>query len=248
MPIPRLRGEVKILPLATVKPNTWNPNTMTPEMKASLRHGLSEDGWLASQALLIWGSDEMGEPMNIIIDGEHRFVEAVGLGMVDGPMVVLDLLSEAEAKALTIKMNQKRGDWNVDGLAGLLKELSMGSDAGITGLDFGFTDESLMKLLADAPLDMGSLGESSTTPTLPSSGNTTSSGEGTDGAAPPGGSTGTPPAVSSVRMVQLFLDDKTHPPFMEQIAKLSEAWGTSNVTDTVLRAVAEAALASQETP
>jgi hypothetical protein len=224
---PKVRGEVKILPLASVKANTWNPNVMTPEMKASLKHGLVEDGWIASQALLIWGTDEQGAEQNIIIDGEHRYVAAVELGLKKGPMVKLDLLTEAEAKALTVKLNQKRGDWNPDKLGELLKELAQTSETPLTGIDLGFSDEGLMKLLAVEPMELQ-------TPTP-------------DGEAPktgphaPQGANGqAPPPTSSARMVQLYLDDTTHPPFMEKCAALCEKWGTKNVTDCVLKAIEEA--------
>ena len=143
-----IRGEVVVRALSTVKPNGWNPNVMTDEMKASLVHGLQEDGWLASQALLIWGSDQDGSEMNLIIDGEHRYRAALEIGMENGPMVVLDGLTEGEAKALTIKMNQKRGDWNTDSLAALLKDIAASSEDGLTGVSLGFGEEELMKLLA----------------------------------------------------------------------------------------------------
>lgn len=221
---PKLRGEVKILPLNSVKPNSWNPNEMTPEMRESLKHGLCEDGWLVSQALLIWGSDENGDTQNIIIDGEHRFEVAVELGMKKGPMVLLDGISKVEAEKLTIKLNQKRGDWNLDALAKLLKEIAETTPDGLSAVDMGFTDEALMKLLAAAP-------------------EVAAPGEGFDpGAAPPpsedpAGGGGGEPTTSNVRMVQLFLDDKTHPAFLEKVKALAEKWGTKNVTDTTLKAI-----------
>ena len=95
----QVRGDVVSRKLDSVKPNPWNPNTMSDEMKESLLYGLKRDGWLASQALLIWGTDEKGERQDLIIDGEHRWLAATGEGLQKGPMVFLDGLSAAEAKA-----------------------------------------------------------------------------------------------------------------------------------------------------
>jgi hypothetical protein len=222
-----IRGEVVLRALSTVKPNGWNPNVMTDEMKASLVHGLQEDGWLASQALLVWGSDENGEPKNLIIDGEHRYHAAQETGMQHGPMVVLDGITEAEAKALTVKMNQKRGDWNMDSLAGLLKDIASSSEDGLSGVSLGFGEEELMKLLAPT--------ETPELDTAAPSGETEK---------PPAGDEGTPiqapdapPETSSVKMVQLFLDDQTQPAFLESCQALAAKWDTKNVTDTVLKAI-----------
>lgn len=53
---------------------------------------------------------------------------------------------------------------------------------------------------------------------------------------------GTPPEgaeASHVRMVQLFLNDQNQPLFMERCKVLAAKYGTTSVTDTVLRAVEE---------
>ena len=141
-----LRGEVKILPLDSVEPNSWNPNVVPDHIKASIRQGFVSDGWLVSQALLIWGTDETGAKRNLIIDGEHRWQAAVDVGLKTGPMVVLDKLTEHDAKALTIKLNQKRGDWNIDALTHLLSELTDFDDVSVAALDFGFAESEMVAL------------------------------------------------------------------------------------------------------
>ena len=75
-----LVGEDAEAPIDTVKPNDWNTNTMTTHMKGSVRHGLKNDGWIRSQRILVWRTDEKGNVKNIIIDGEHRWVEAKASG------------------------------------------------------------------------------------------------------------------------------------------------------------------------
>lgn len=225
-PKAELRGAVQIVPLNTVEPNDWNPNELTAEMKESLKHGLIHDGWLVSQALLVWGSDEKGEKKRLIIDGEHRYLAARELHMPDGPMVILEGITEEEAKGLTVKLNQKRGHWNEDALAELLKDLAARSPDGITGIDLGFADEALMKLLAEPVMDIPAPDPANVEP------HPTNDAEA-------GSENGATPEASSVRMVQLFLDDVSQPIFLERVRRLSEKWGTKNVTDTVLRAIEE---------
>lgn len=171
-----IRGEVTIRPLANVKPNGWNPNRMTPEMRESLKHGFRVDGWLMSQALLVWGTDDTGVRRDLIIDGEHRWEVATELAMVDGPMVFLDGLSETDAKKLTVKMNQKRGEWDTVALGELLR--SFGKD--VAGIDLGFGDDELTRLThidqteSTAFLDRFTNGAGDTDPPPPGDEGTTS--------------------------------------------------------------------------
>lgn len=80
----RVVGEVVMRPLSDVQKNSWNPNRMTDFMKESLKQGLLSDGWLKSQSLLIWGTDDKGERRDVIIDGEHRWSAASELGFQIG--------------------------------------------------------------------------------------------------------------------------------------------------------------------
>lgn len=141
-PQPKVVGKVEMKPIGFVKKNTWNPNRFTKEMLASLKHGLLTDGWLISQSLLVWGTDEKGKVKNIIIDGEHRWQVAMELGFKDGPMVFLHGLTEAQAKALTVKMDSKRGRFDEDLLMPLLRDLQPAYlDASSMVLDLGLDIE-----------------------------------------------------------------------------------------------------------
>ena len=211
-----LRGKVEIRPLSSVDRNSWNPNRMTPRMKASLTHGLRTDGWIVSQALLIWGTDDKDVRHDIIIDGEHRWMVATELGMPEGPMVVLDGLTETQAKALTINMNQKRGEFVEDLLGTVLRELEVDLDTDDLALDLGFDDEAILSLLStDAdPMD-----------TEP----------GNKPAPPPTG--GMRSGSSHVKLVQLFFNDEGRADWDLAINKLAARYGTTTVTDTALEAV-----------
>lgn len=146
----QLVGEEKDVPLKSLKPNKWNPNHMTPEQKASLRYGLETDGWLRSQKLLVWGSDENGEVKNIIIDGEHRWREAKAMGIFDNvPAVFLHGITESAAKKLTVKIGKKRGEFNPAELSDLIREVYDGIDTATYALDLGFETPDIDKMLKD---------------------------------------------------------------------------------------------------
>jgi hypothetical protein len=229
-----LKGEVEIEDLSRFKPNSWNPNVVPPHVMKSIEHGFESDGWLVSQALLIWGVDSDGVVRDTILDGEHRWRAANNVGLKKGPVVVLDGLSEAEAKAFTIKLNQKRGDWDADGLTRLLADIQSLGEIDFTSTDLGFSDDELAKLLAvDAEID---------TPSMPAvteeDNDANHRADAFSTAGEPASAAGAP--ASNVRMVQLFLDETSHPPFMEHVKALSESYGTKTVTDTVLECIRRA--------
>lgn len=209
--------------LSLVKPNGWNPNGMSPFERESLRIGLQTDGWLMSQSLLIWRTDDKGKERNLIIDGEQRWTVAQEAGFKRGPMVFLDGLPETEAKALTVKIDAKRGKFRDEPLGVLLREIQYelkGEDS--LSLNLGIPEESLMVLLSEPEI------------VLPGAG-----ADGGVGEEPSGAGTGLP--TSTVRMVQVFLNPETHAEFSELVRSLASKYGTKNVSDTVLEAIRRAA-------
>ncbi len=142
-----LVGKVVQHDLAKLKPNPWNPNEMDSFTFESLKHGFETDGWLASMALLVWGKDDQGKRQDLIIDGEQRWSAATQLGLKKGPTVFLDGLTETQAKALTIKLDQKRGKFNKLKLSNLVAELVKTSDPSALGMDLGIAPAALAALL-----------------------------------------------------------------------------------------------------
>jgi hypothetical protein len=213
--IPDIVGLVVIRPLADVTPNTWNPNHMTAFEKDSLRHGLLHDGWLVSQTLLVWGTDEKGRTRNIIIDGEHRWTVAMEMKMPEGPMVFLDGYNEARAKALTLKLRTRQGTHNEVEVGELLRSIQDEfSSAQNLQLEFGIEEEKLMALLS-TPVDL----ELTEKPT-----------GGVIGELPSG-------QTSHIRMVQLFFNAEQHEEFTRMLKELAVRFSTANATDTVIAAV-----------
>lgn len=230
-----LVGQTVVCKLNTVKPNPWNPNKMTDRLRESLKHGLETDGWIVSQALLIWGEDEAGKKQNVIIDGEHRWRMAVELGMPEGPMVFMNGLSEAQAKALTVKMNQKRGNWDDAGLAALLKDIEFEIDASDLGMELGFEDEDVMKYLAvDEPeeVEVGAANEGHKAEPSQTLDARVQQDGGGEGEADEGRM-----EDNHVRLVQLFFNKEQHDAFKEMVADLAKKYSTGNVTETVYAAL-----------
>ncbi len=143
----QLVGKVVQHDLKKLKPNPWNPNEMDDFTFQSLKHGFETDGWLSSMALLVWGTDDKGTRHDLIIDGEQRWTAATQLGLKKGPCVFLYGLSEVKARALTIKLDQKRGKFNKSKLSSLVAELSSGVDAVALGMDLGIGPFQLAALL-----------------------------------------------------------------------------------------------------
>lgn len=228
-------GQTTNIALDSVEPNPWNPNAMTPEVFESLKHGLQTDGWLASQALLVWGTDDDGGKRNIIIDGEHRWRVAKELGFKKGPAVVLSGISEAKAKSLTVALNHRRGESEEGKLKALLASIQ--DDLGETlALDVGIPQDDLMKLLAVEPEDLVPAAIDDTGTALPAIPDGPGGRGNAEVAAAP------PTAAATVRMVQLFLDQSNIDQFNADVVALGERYGTKTVTDTVLAAVKEAAI------
>lgn len=227
----RVVGKVVTKPLALVQPNPWNPNKMSARMQASMDKGFLDDGWLASMALLIWGTDETGARRDLIIDGEHRWETATRHGIKQGPMVFLDGLTEAQAKALTIKMNQKRGEFEADALGELIRGIQGEFNVEDFGLELGFEDEDFMKLVADvaAPVEIEAGEGSQHKAEAASTQNTTVAGD--EARA----------ADNHVRLVQLFLDKDQHEWLTAKLKVLAEKYKSSNTTETMLAAVKELA-------
>jgi len=146
--VPRIVGKVVLRPLASVQPNGWNPNRLTAFERESIKYGLVHDGWLVSQSMTVWGKDEKGKERNLIIDGEQRHGIAKELGLELGPMVFLDGITEVEAKALTVKLDAKRGQPDDEKMALVLKTLEGAMDEGTRALDLGIPERELVKYLA----------------------------------------------------------------------------------------------------
>lgn len=105
--------------VSSLRPNAYNPNlVLEPELRL-LEHSILTSGWL--HALLV-------TPAGTIIDGFHRFMLSVESPALQArykgqvPCVVLDI-GEAEAKALTVRINRAKGSHAAARMSDLVKSL-----------------------------------------------------------------------------------------------------------------------------
>ena len=102
---------------ASLRPNPWNPNRMSPETAAKLASEIRRKGIILP--LVVRPIENYFQ----IIDGEHRWLAAQKLGMAAMPCIVAEL-DESEARLKTIQLNRLRGEDEPELLARLLRELA----------------------------------------------------------------------------------------------------------------------------
>lgn len=107
------------IPAAYLAANPWNPNKMTAFMYEKAVESLKEFGFIAPVIVR-----QLGPDFYQIIDGEHRFRAALSLGWVEIPCVLVEELSEAQAKKLTVVLNELHGQLDPGKLSDLLGDLA----------------------------------------------------------------------------------------------------------------------------
>lgn len=140
-------------------------------------------------------------------------------------MVFLDGVPEAEAKALTIKMDAKRGKFKQEPLAALLKEIQFELPDADLSLGVGIPQEELMRMLTLEPTKLEPLSEGDAASHSPIV------------AAPT-----EQPAMQQghVSLVQLFYGKDDHVAFLEMAKKIADKHGSKNISETVLAAFKQA--------
>lgn len=107
------------VPYEDLKPNTWNPNSMSDEMFAKERASIREFGFIDP---LTVRSMEHGSWYEII-DGEHRWKAGHLESIEMFPCIVIDV-DDDEARELTIILNDTRGQMQEDRLAEVMQDLA----------------------------------------------------------------------------------------------------------------------------
>lgn len=136
--IGKRRIEVVYVPLASLKDAPYNPRSMSDEARAALRRGLETFGLV--DPFIVRRSD------NLIVGGHQRKAEAIALGFEEGPVVYLDQLTDQEAAALNILLNnpEAQGAWDFGKLSEVLSSLDAeGFDATLTG----FSEERIAEIV-----------------------------------------------------------------------------------------------------
>jgi hypothetical protein len=135
---------------SAIHPNPWNPNKMNPRQQDAVAESIEAYGQVLE--ILVRPHPDIPEEYQII-DGEHRFNisgDTVFCNVVEG-------LSEADAKKLTIVMNETRGRADKVSLAQLLADLE-GDFGDLEALNLGlpYEENELKELIALAAVDWDS--------------------------------------------------------------------------------------------
>jgi hypothetical protein len=134
--------EVAQLDVTKIHPNPWNPNQQSEKVAQAERESIAAFGFVDPVTVRPHPEIE-GEWQ--IIDGEHRWKEAAPLGFTEIPAVVLDV-DDAQAKKLTVVLNETRGDADVVLLGQLLLDMqSLGEDFAVA---LPYTSTELEHLLS----------------------------------------------------------------------------------------------------
>lgn len=159
-----------------------------------------------------------------VIAGNGTLMAAKAMGWERIAVVRFADREKARAYAIADNRTAELSEWDEGVLAAQLQKMS----AELEGFDpskVGYTEAEMEAVIAKAQGEV--VVEVPPQEPLP---------QGDGASAPPAPEA--PP--SHVRMVQLFLSESSHPPFMDRVKQLAAVYGTQTVTDTVERAIQEA--------
>jgi len=126
-----------------VQANDYNPNKVAPPEMKLLEISIINDGF--TQPIVVWEIDNHYE----VIDGFHRHLVGIKIGMTHLPVVIINKErgSRADRIAATIRHNRARGKHLVDGMSGIIQELSRRnwSDKKI-GRELGMEPDEVLRL------------------------------------------------------------------------------------------------------
>lgn len=111
---------IEYVPIERVHPNEYNPNRQSERVYEAERQSIRRYGFLVP--VLVRTHPEL-ENEWLIVDGEHRWRGAGDEGYLELPIIPIDGLTEADAKKLTIVLNETKGESDLVPLARLLVEL-----------------------------------------------------------------------------------------------------------------------------
>lgn len=111
--------QFKWVSVDTIVPNDWNPNVVPPELMEKVKRSLREFGMVAP-IIIRPRPDGRYE----LIDGEHRWRIAKEEGLKEVPAIIVEGLSDVDAKRVSLALNRLHGEDDVVRLADLLTDLA----------------------------------------------------------------------------------------------------------------------------
>lgn len=150
-----------MVPMSAIVPNTWNPNKMDADTRRKLSRAIIKDGFIVPVIVRPLPASRLSEHPGVsweIVDGEHRWLIGKDLGMPTIPIVNVGAISDDDAKAITIKANALRGEFDSVQLAEMISGLAK-AGGGVQSLvdDLPFSQERLQAMVDLVNVDVGSL-------------------------------------------------------------------------------------------
>jgi len=151
------RPKLKIVDIETAKihPNSWNPNVQQPPVARALAESLDTFGFV--EPCTVRPHPELDGEYELI-NGEHRWREALDRSLPTVPCIVLQL-TDAQARKLTIILNEVSGDADVALLGRVLLDVQeLLPDDEPLALGLPYSDVALQHLLALGAQDWDDFG------------------------------------------------------------------------------------------
>jgi len=113
-------SNVQWVPTEAVNANDYNPNAVAPPEMELLELSIKSDGF--TQPIVVWKNGDMYE----VVDGFHRHLVGMKLGMTHLPVVVInkERANRGDRIAATIRHNRARGKHLIDGMSDIVQELA----------------------------------------------------------------------------------------------------------------------------
>lgn len=210
------------LALSLLTPMQGELKTLSDENYEKLKKEILVDGF--SYPIAVWENKDDG--IIYILDGHQRYhvlekMKKEGYQIPQIPVVFVVASDYQQAKRKLLAAASQYGNYNHEGF---LKFVGTSMDFTELATSFNFPGmdmDFLMEQMNGQMPDVNTVSVTAHDRQLSD------------------GSLDSKDIETQVRMVQLFLNGKTHPDFMRMCMKLQETWGTINLTDTVLKAVNE---------
>lgn len=136
--MPTTKVEFRTVSLDWLQPAGYNPRAMSEDSRARLERGITAFGLV---------DPFVARDDGLLLGGHQRLISAKRLGLTEGPCMIVHGLTDEEAAALNVLLNNPsaQGQWDMPKLTALLSELDgTGFDATLTG----FSEQDLERLLA----------------------------------------------------------------------------------------------------
>lgn len=142
-------------------PNPWNPNRQSEAVDRALGESIDEFGFIDPIV-----ARDMGDGSWQIIGGEHRWRKAQERGMAEVPVTPI-MLSDQEARRLTLILNETVGEHDVVAVGTLLAQLradDVDMETLLRGLPYSTTELQHLLSLADEDWERFTAGASAPEP------------------------------------------------------------------------------------